>query len=194
MDQNAEFADLLLKVRQGDAQAAADLVRLYEPEVRRFVRHRLNSPKMRRLLDSLDVCQSVFANFFARVGDGQFDLRHPLQLQQLLMTMAGNRLLDHVRQQTAARRGGAQANVGQESAWVADPGPGPHEALETRDLVDLIRSRLSAEEIALLDPWMNGEEWPSIGERMGASAEALRKRFTRAIDRVSYELGLENLL
>src|SRR5438552_2064247 len=100
MDSTQEFAGLLVKVRDGDEQAAADLVRLYEPEVRRFVRYRLSSPRMRRLLDSLDICQSVFGNFFARMRQGQFDLRHPRQLGQLLVTMAGNRLLDHARMQS----------------------------------------------------------------------------------------------
>lgn len=194
MDEEPEFEDLLMKVRQGDAHAATELVKLYEPEVRRFVRYRLNSPKMRRLLDSLDVCQSVFANFFARVTEGQFDLKHPRQLQQLLMTMAGNRLLDHVRKQGTARRGGDQAVGGQGIDWVADRGPGPEQALENRDVVDVVRSRLSAEEVTLLDQWMNGEEWQTIAERTGVSAEALRKRFTRSIDRVAHELGLENLL
>ena len=53
--------------------------------------------RLRRVLDSVDVCQSVLANFFVRVAAGQFDLDQPEQLLRLLATMARNRILDHVK-------------------------------------------------------------------------------------------------
>src|SRR5947207_683217 len=58
------FRDLMARVRDGDQQAAADLVRALEPELRRAVRVRLSDPRLRRTVDSVDVCQSVLANFF----------------------------------------------------------------------------------------------------------------------------------
>ena len=121
MTDDAGFQQLLGRVRLGDETASAELVRLYEPEVRRFVRYRLNTPRLRRLLDSVDICQSVFANFFVRLTEGQFDLESPRHLQQLLMTMAGNKLLDHARRQGTARRGGGTA-AGEIFDTVADPG------------------------------------------------------------------------
>jgi RNA polymerase sigma-70 factor (ECF subfamily) len=189
MGDEHSFEALLAQVRQGDEAASAELVRLYEPEVRRFVHYRLSSPRMRRLLDSVDICQSVFANFFVRVTGGQFDLQNPRQLQQLLMTMAGNKVLDHVRKLGAARRGGLEAEAGGDIDWLADSGPTPGQVLEERELVDVVRARLSAEEQQLLDQWMHGDDWAQIARRAGASAEAVRKRFTRALDRVAQEMG-----
>jgi len=90
MPDDEGFGKLLGRVRLGDESASAELVRLYEPEVRRFVRYRLNAPRLRRLLDSADICQSVFAKFFVRLAEGKFDLQSPRQLQQLLVTMAAN--------------------------------------------------------------------------------------------------------
>ena len=55
------FLDLLRRVREGDQLAAADLVGRFEPELRRVVRVRLNDPRLTRLLDSADVCQSGLA-------------------------------------------------------------------------------------------------------------------------------------
>ena len=62
------FTALLARVRARDPEAAAELVRRYEPELRRKVRFwlRLHAPGLRRLLDSADVCQSVLAGLFVR--------------------------------------------------------------------------------------------------------------------------------
>ena len=65
----AEFAPLMELVRRGDQRAAAELVRRYEPEVRRFIRFRLSTPALRRTMDSLDICQSVLFKFFVEVSD-----------------------------------------------------------------------------------------------------------------------------
>src|SRR5262245_1727728 len=80
-----DFADLLRRLRAGDADAARQLVARYEPEIRRTVRIRLTDPRLRRVLDSTDVCQSVLANFFVRVSAGEFDLSQPEQLTALLL-------------------------------------------------------------------------------------------------------------
>jgi RNA polymerase sigma-70 factor (ECF subfamily) len=193
MEPDSEFQQLLDQVRCGDEQACAELLRHYEPEVQRFVRYRLNSPKLRRFLDSLDVCQSVFANFFVKAADGQFDLENPRQLQQLLFTMAGNRLLDHARKHAAQRRQADQAVAGLTIDWVADSAPEPGQVAEAQDIVDVLRSRLSDEERGVVDEWMQGEDWAVIGQRVGASPEAVRKRFSRAVDRAARELGWECL-
>ena len=188
MSQEQTFEELLERIRQGDPQASEDLVKEYEAEVRRFVRYRLSSGKMRRLLDSLDICQSVFANFFFRVTQGQFDLQNSRQLRQLLMAMAGNRLLDHVRKQGTVRRGHGVAQAPMFDN-LAGSGPGPLQEAEARDLMDVLRTRLSEEETNMLDQWLIGEDWETIATRCDASPEAVRKRFTRALDRVAQEFG-----
>jgi RNA polymerase sigma-70 factor (ECF subfamily) len=75
MTPDHSFHDLVRRVRSGDDAAAAKLVRHYGPALRRAVRTRLTDPELRRLLDSMDICQSVLASFFVRAA-GQYDL-HP---------------------------------------------------------------------------------------------------------------------
>src|SRR5262249_16640585 len=157
--------EMLRRVRAGDERATADMLRLYLPEVHRFIRYRLTSAQLRRFLDSLDVCQSVFANFFVRLADGQFDLQNPQQVQQLLRVMAGNRVLDHYRRQTAARRGGEQVPLA-ETVDLPARAEDPAQAAETRDLVDTLRAQLSAEERQVLDAWMRGLDWPEIAREV----------------------------
>src|SRR6516165_1899580 len=66
MAEPATFQDLIRRIRAGDPEAAAELVRRYEPTIRRAVRVRLVDARLGALLDSLDVCQSVLASFFVR--------------------------------------------------------------------------------------------------------------------------------
>ena len=64
MVEETSFQDLVDRIRAGDNEAAAELMRRYEPTVRRIARVRLGDAHLRHLLDSLDICQSVFASFF----------------------------------------------------------------------------------------------------------------------------------
>src|SRR5476651_634899 len=101
---DAEFADFLLRIRAGDAQAAEELVRRYESLIRREVRLKLQDPSLHRVLDSVDICQSVMASFFVRAAAGQYDLNQPLQLLRLLISMARNKVAQAARHQRAQRR------------------------------------------------------------------------------------------
>ena len=63
MTDNNTFADFLQRIRAGDEQAAAELVSRYESAVRVEVRMRLADSRLRRVFDSMDLCQSVLASF-----------------------------------------------------------------------------------------------------------------------------------
>jgi RNA polymerase sigma factor (sigma-70 family) len=185
---------LLQRVRGGDGPAAAELVRRYEPEIRRAVRVRLTDPRLRRVLDSLDVCQSVLGNFFVRVAGGQYDLEQPRDLLRLLVAMARNKVLDHVRRQHAVRRDQRRATADPSEAFdtAEDAAPSPSRIVAGQDLLREVRRRLSDEERDLADQRGLGRDWNAIASERGANADALRKKLTRALDRVSRELGLED--
>ena len=51
MTTEGTFRELIDRVRSGDEQAAIDLVRRYEPAIRRAARVRLRDPRLGRLLD-----------------------------------------------------------------------------------------------------------------------------------------------
>src|SRR5215468_1887286 len=92
MPADDQFADLIRRVRAGDEDAAAELVRRYEPSIRRVVRVHLRDPRLRRVLDSTDVCQSVLASFFVRANLGQYELDTPDSLLRLLAAIARNKV------------------------------------------------------------------------------------------------------
>ena len=99
---------------------------------------RLRNPALRRVFDSMDICQSVLASFFARAAVGDFDLEEPPQLIRLLVGMAANKVAEqarhHQRQRRDVRRVG-DLDSGQAPAphRQADPQPagvGPRAAPE----------------------------------------------------------------
>ena len=191
MAEDVSFLDLVRRVRAGDGAAATELVRRYEPALRVAVRVRLTDPALRRFLDSMDVCQSVLANFFVRAVAGQFDLDRPEQLLALLATMARNKVTNMALRERAARRGGGRARAELGEAEHADPGPSPSQVVADKELLQAFRDRLSADERHLADCRARGDTWAEIGTEVGGDPDALRVRLGRAIDRVTCELGLE---
>jgi RNA polymerase sigma-70 factor (ECF subfamily) len=193
VSENQTFLDLLQRVRQGDPRAAADLVKQFEPELHRVVRVRLTDPRLRRLIDSVDVCQSVLANFFVRVGLGEFDLRQPEQLLHLLIVMARNKLRDKARRQQAVRRdhGRLEALPDNVLDGLAAQEPGPARVAAGRDLLAEVRRLLTDEERYLADQRALGHEWNEIAAQLGVLPDGLRKKLSRALDRVVAHLGLE---
>lgn len=188
------FPELIRRVREGDQQAAAQLVREYEPEVRRAIRVRLSDQGLGRHVDSADICQSVLTNLFVRLGAGQFELQQPEQLIKLLMTMARNKLRDEVRKQSAARRDQRREEKGspERLAELADTQDSPSQIVALQELVQRARRLLSEQETQLVELRSAGLNWPQIAAQLDDSPEALRKQFTRAMDRVAQQLGLDD--
>jgi RNA polymerase sigma-70 factor (ECF subfamily) len=193
MPDELSFDDLVRLVRNGDQDAAAELVRRYEEPIRRAVRMQLRDSRLRRVWDSVDVCQSVLGNFFARAALGQFELNTPTDLLKLLTTMARNKLATHARRRQVTRREFRELGEGSSGQFPATAaGPTPSREAAGRDLLRAVRERLSTEERCLADQRAAGRPWDELATEMGVSAEALRKRLTRALDRVAGELGLDD--
>ena len=192
-DDDAEFNDFVRRIRAGDAAAAVELVREYEPLIRREVRLHLQDTRLARLFDSLDICQSVLASFFIRTAAGQFDLENPSQLIKLLVTMARNKLASaarhHFQERRDVRRMSAWAHESARRTAAGESDPG--EIVADRELLNRFRQCLSAEECQIADWRRDGVSWTTIAEWLGGTPDARRLQLSRAVDRVAGELGLE---
>lgn len=185
-----DFADFIRRIRAGDAEAAAELLRQYEPAVRLEVRLRLRDPRLRRLFDSMDVCQSVFASFFLRAAAGQYDLERPEQVLGLLIAIARNNVAFQARRQYTQRRGHGRVVPLDRQHEAAASADSPSEVVAGKELLEAFRRRLSAEEKELADRRARGCGWAEIAAEMGGTAPARRMQLDRAIERVARELGL----
>ena len=193
MTEVANFEVLMQRVRQGDAQAAEELVRRYERELQILARVRLTDPALRREYDSIDVCQSILANFFVRAASGQFQIDTPDQLIKLLSTMVRNKVTDMARRSRRERR-----DVRRLSPTPADEMPlqganeTPSQFAAHAELHQLARDHLSEEELQIVNRRKAGADWNDIALELDSTAEAVRKRFSRSMDRVMHQLGLDD--
>lgn len=193
MHQQAAFDEFVRRIRDGDQQAAAELVRQYEPLIRRAVRLRLEDERLRRLFDSTDVCQSVLASFFARTSLGQYDLETPERLVSLLVVMTRNKVAAAARRQHSQRRDARRAAPADELAEAVDPGPSPSEQISGQELVERFRSSFSDEESRIAELRKEGLNWGEVANRLGGTAQARRVQFARAVDRISQQLGIDDV-
>ncbi len=192
MSDDASFAEFVQRVRAGDEQAAAELVRRYESAIRLEVRLRLRDPRLRRAFDSLDVCQSVLATFFVRAAAGQFELDSPENLVRLLVGITRNKVMAQVRRQQAGKRDVRKAEPLDPAACPAtDNNPTPSQVVAGQELLRILRDRLSEEERQLSELRAQGLGWAEIARLVGGTPDGRRIQLDRAVRRVSEGLGLE---
>jgi RNA polymerase sigma factor (sigma-70 family) len=140
----------------------------------------------------MDICQSVMSSFFLRAASGAYDIEQPEQLLKLLVRLARNKLASQARRERAGRRDNRRVQAaGDEGQEFVAADPSPSEQASAKELLDEAQRRLSAEERRLAELRGEGLEWAEIAARLGGNAAALRKQFSRALDRVAQELGIE---
>lgn len=189
-----EFPQLMDLVRKGDAAAAERLVRLYEADLRLLARVRLTDPVMRRVCDSMDVCQSVLANFFIRASTGQYEPADSNELLNLLAAMVRNKVIDYARRQKSKRRDVRRTSPADiADIVVAAPGDSPSQIAANAELLQKFQHQLTEEERRIQELRMAEASWEEIAAAVGGTAGSVRKRWMRTVDRISRELGLEDV-
>jgi len=147
---------------------------------------------VRRLLDAMDIAQSVLASFFAGVAAGRFTPESPQQLLGLLVAMTRNKLLTHIRHQRQQRRDIRRVQPLDAAAHdVQAPGETPSQVVAGKELLGEFRKRLTDEERQLAERRGQGQSWAAIAAEFGGTADGHRKQLERAFARVIRELGLE---
>ena len=195
MSENVPMAELIARLRAGDAQAAAEFVRHYEPAIRLRIRVwlRMQDARLRRVFDSVDICQSVMASFFVRATAGQLDLDQPDKVVGLLVQMARHKLAHQIQKQQAQRRDIRRVQgVPSHDLDVPGSDPSPSEWCAGQELLQEIHKRLSPEERRLADRRAEGRDWAAIAAELGGTPDGLRMQLNRAVDRISAQLGLDD--
>jgi DNA-directed RNA polymerase specialized sigma24 family protein len=152
----------------------------------------MEDQRLRRTLDSMDICQSVLASFFVRTAIGEYDLQEPQQLIRLLVTMTRHKVASAARQQYRRKRDSRRLQSGdsQALAGIAKEELTPSGIVVGRELLQRARSLFRGEESQIAELRGQGQSWDEIAEQLGGTAQARRVQFARAVARVSEELGL----
>jgi RNA polymerase sigma factor (sigma-70 family) len=189
---DAEFEDLIRRVRAGDPDAAAALVRQYESSVRIVVRARLFDPDMCRQFDSMDICQSVMASFFVRVAAGQFDLERPAQLVALLTKMAQNKLAWHMRYNLQQRRDVRRMQPDtSETIEYSSGKDDPARQVEAKELLERTWQSMDTVLREIASRRLEGQTWAQVADAIGGTAGARRMQFERGLNEIAEQLGID---
>jgi len=187
------LSDLLRRVRANDPGAAAELLRRYEPDIRRIARVRLARFDLRHLVDSEDIAQSVFGRFFARLRYGEWEFDSGEKVLHLLAVIAANRVTSHARRERRrvrpTGRAAGESAVGLEAVPDHRPGVGP--AVAARDHLDWLLAAVGPDDRELLAGRLAGRGWAELAADRGVGADAVRKRLARALDEVAGRLGID---
>ena len=185
------FFDYVARLRSGDENSLEELVARYAPVIRLEARMRLRSPHLRTVLDSMDICQSVLKSFFRRAAAGQFNIDRPEDLRRLLVQMACNKSLEHVRREHAQCRDSRRSvTLGDEAHLIAGGGD-PVEEVEWQELLLRGRQMLTPDERLIAERRSDGRSWDEIAAELGGKPDQYRMRLARAQGRVAEALGLE---
>lgn len=190
----SQFQELIQRVRERDQDAARELTQRYEKIIRRVVRIHLRDARLRQIMDSMDVCQSVLATFFVRTALGQYELDSPENLINLLASIARNKLTNQVHRLQAQRRD-LRKNTTLEGndLHLADRASDPSEQASAREILEKVWGKLDESERYLAEQRSLGRSWKEIADEMGALDVTLRKKLTRSLDRALAEMGIDQV-
>jgi RNA polymerase sigma factor (sigma-70 family) len=183
------FVDLMERVRANDQDAVAELINQYEPFVRREIRIGMIRTPLRRLVDSLDVTQSVWISFFKRTSAGDYEINSPEQLQALLISMARKKLASQFRRHHRLKRDLSRSIVGAPLDYVVDRQEDPCQQAQYNELLVTLTDKLSHEERQIAELRRDSLTWAEVANRMGGTAQGRRMQINRAVDRLTTELG-----
>jgi len=186
-----DFAELVTRAQQGDADAMERLLKDYGDAIQREIRFCLLDQRLRRVVGESDVYQSVIAQFALKLREGQYHFDAPGDLVGLLKTMART----HVARLTRfwqARRRDLRKDTGLDADGVAEmPAHDPtvSSVVARVELLEQALASLSERDRQILDWRQDDVAWPEIARRLNApNAEALRKQHERALALVAREV------
>jgi DNA-directed RNA polymerase specialized sigma24 family protein len=175
-------------LKAGELAAAERLWRRYADSLLEVARKNLrDAPKVGG--DEHDIAQSVFRNICSGAAEGRFrDVRNRDELWWLLLTITRQKVVDHIRRETAAKRGGGKViresdvpgdpddSVFTLDAIVADDPTPEFVAIleeETQRLMGLLRDDL-LRQVALAR--IEGYTVPEIAQMVGVSTRSIERK------------------
>lgn len=178
---------LLARARQGDQQALAQLLQLYEAELLRTAQVMLNRA-LRSFLDPADLVQSAYRALIHGLNKKQFTLNSPQELRALAMRLVKNKIIQHWRRWKCHQRfqeAQAQAETqGLAETTCARPARGPGQTVEIRDAVQNLVEDLNEPDRKLVELRLQGYTTAETARALGMHPDVLRVRLSRLRQRL----------
>lgn len=177
-DEPGTIQNLLARIREGDEDAARELLCRYEAKVRLVVTRQL--PRLlRSRFDSLDFLQSVWGSFFQKIRTGPNDLHEEKNLIAFLAWAARNKVIDECRraatQKQDIRRQAALPVEGLGGRPLARAGETPSQVAQARETYRRLRDLLPENRRIILEMKAGGFSSREIGDRLGLSERTVQR-------------------
>jgi RNA polymerase sigma factor (sigma-70 family) len=181
-----ELQNFLAELRSGDPQVVGGLLRQLDPFLCRVIRMHLQGGRLRHVLETADILQSLLTDFLTRRegGKGVADVQGGLDAY--LAAAVRNKVQTRMRKE---RRHAGSLPQGWERD---DPKLNPTKEAEERDLFAAVRGRLTEEKRQLFDLKARGLTWAEVSEQSGDRPNTLRIRLRRAVTAVLHDFAHGN--
>jgi RNA polymerase sigma factor (sigma-70 family) len=171
---------LLVKLTNGEEDAAARVFRDYEPFLRAMVRRRL-TPALRAKFDSLDVVQSVWADVLDGYRDEGLKFTDRDHLRAFLARVTYNHFSNYCRRVGPTLQRERPMPADESLATPASPQPRPSQVVQAGELWDRMTALCPPAHRRLLELKRQGFALAEIAEQTGLHEGSVR--------RILYELA-----
>jgi DNA-directed RNA polymerase specialized sigma24 family protein len=182
---------LLIRMRDGDRDAAASFLRSFGPRIRRRIRGKLGA-SMRRLFDSQEIMSTLGRRLDSFVGSHQLRAENMPELWALVFRLADNSLIEKARVfRSLEAKEGEDSPVAHAMAnrLRAAERAGPDGSLiEIDRAIDALTDAIDREILSL---WLMGSNHAEIGQCVNLAPTAVRKRWQSIREKLRelYESG-----
>ncbi|MGO9299706.1 MAG: RNA polymerase sigma factor [Acidimicrobiales bacterium] len=172
-----DIRELLARIKNGDEEAARELLNRYESKVRLVVRRQL--PRLlRSRFDSIDFLQSVWGSFFHRIQTESNDLNEEENLIAFLAWAARNKVIDEYRRaatqkQNIHREESIENRADRETTLAS--GDTPSELAQAHETFDRLSRLLPEDRRVILELKAAGYSCGEIGDRLGLSERTVQR-------------------
>jgi len=181
MSKSGSFDDAIGRLRDGDADAAAEVFDRFVSRLICLAQTRLDS-HLRRKIDPEDVMQSVFRSFFIRQREGRFELDGWDSLWSLLaritLRKCGRRITAFRAECRDVRREKALPASEEESQRcreAVDREPTPDEVASLTETVEHLMRRLDERQQQMVVLRLEGHTVPEISQKVGRTERTVHR-------------------
>ena len=111
---------------------------------------------------------------------------------KLLVTIARHKVAYQARKERSQRRDNRRVEpLAAAAGELVGGDPSPSQLVAGQELLQAFRQRLTDEEWQLADARAQGRGWAEIATQLGGTPQGRRVQLTRAMERVTQQLGLD---
>lgn len=175
--------DLIQRCRQGDQDAARQLVDAYVERLLPLARRRI-SQRLASRVDAEDIVQSVFRTFFTRLKDDKFEIRDQDDLFRLLVRITLHKTLRQIAHHKAAKRDPNQETGHSDSAYeqllqILAHEPTPEDTVSFLDQLEHFMQQLPSDDRRILELRLEGYSTDEIAQQLGTYDRKIRRVLER---------------